>query len=438
MRDLHDYGITGGLVYIDGDFRKSNIYIDGERITHIGADVFPCSNEYDATDMKIIPGLIDPHVHFELDTGSNISCDDFRTGSVSAAFGGITTFIDFLDPVSTVKDLEAAFEKRKNLAEKSIIDHKFHATLANPVGQTRALAEKAIELGISSIKIFTTYSDSGRRTYGNEIRELLELSKELDFTLLVHAENDNMVGIKPGQKVWDINFARNEEAEISEALYLARMTMETGGNLYMVHVSSGHTVQALANRYPNLLGEKFHIESCPHYFNFDLHSYDREDGYLYTMIPPLRSRRSQGLLKNNSNLVESIGTDHCPYMRADKNKELLKDIPMGIGSVEYSFLAMYGLLGKSAIDKMSTNPAFIFNLSGRKGAIKEGNDADLVILRTEGPYIKKNDHSACDYSVYTEHGGGFASMVSVDSVMCRGRFVIHEGELKGGTGKCLL
>jgi len=438
VRDLYDFGILGGLAYIDRAFRKVNIYVDGDVIKRIDSDELPCRKTYNAKGKKIIPGLIDPHVHFELDTGNIVSCDDFHTGSVSAAFGGITTFIDFLDPVSKADDLEKALEKRMDLASKSVVDYKFHATLANPVGHTRELTKASKSMGLDSIKIFTTYSESGRRTYTREIYELLGLSKELGFTLLVHAENDNMVGIMPGHKVWDITYARNEEAEISEALSLAKMTEETGGNLYMVHVSSGHTVRALASRYPHLLGDKFHIESCPHYFYFNLHEYDNADGYLYTMIPPLRSHRAQGLLLNNVMFVETIGTDHCAYMRAEKKRENLIDIPMGVGSVEYSFTVMYGLLGNDAIDRMSENPARIFGLYPRKGVIREESDADLVIIDDNGPYLKKDDHSASDYSIYRQGSGVFASMIKVVSVMSKGQFVIENELLKGGNGKCLL
>ncbi len=435
---MYDLGIMNGLAYIDRSFQKVNIYITDDIIRCISEEEKPCHKIYNAEGKKIIPGLIDPHVHFELDTGNIVSCDDFYSGSVSAAFGGITTFIDFLDPVSKASDLDKALAKRKKLAAKSIIDYKFHATLANPKGQTRELAETAKSMGLDSIKIFTTYSETGRRTYNREINELLELSGELGFILLVHAENDNMVGILPGQKIWDISFARNEEAEISEALALAGMVEKTGGNIYMVHVSSGHTIQALFTRYSHLLGKGFHIESCPHYFYFNLHQYDNEEGSLYGMIPPLRSHRSQGLLLNYSDLVETIGTDHCAYMKKDKMHENLIDIPMGVGSVEYSFLVMYGLLGNGAIDRMSENPAKLFGLYPRKGVIREGSDADIVILDDKGPYLKKDDHSKCDYSIYREGSGVFASMLKVESVLSRGQFIIKNEVLKGGDGKCLL
>lgn len=438
MRDLHDIGLIGGMVYINHSFQKVNIYIKDDRISRISCDDEPCKKSHNLDGLKIIPGLIDPHVHFELDTGSNVSCDDFYTGSVSAAYGGITTFIDFIDPVSKAIDLEKALEKRKQLAKKSIIDYRFHATLANPVGQTRELAEKAQKLGIDSIKIFTTYSESDRRTYDKEIFKLLKLSKELGFVLLVHAENDNMVGILPGQKIWDITYARNEEAELSEALSLASMVEATGGNLYMVHVSSGHTVQALKERYPQLLGKHFHIESCPHYFNFNLHEYDRDEGFLYAMTPPLRSIRSQSLLHNYNNLIETIGTDHCPYMRGEKACENLSQIPMGVGSVEYSFISMYELMGKGAIDRMSENTAKIFGLYPEKGVIREGSLADLAIIDDRGPFVKIGDHSSCDYSIYTEKNGNFITKTKIVSVLARGRFVIENQQLKGGKGRCLL
>ncbi|MDX1358347.1 MAG: amidohydrolase family protein [Clostridia bacterium] len=431
---MHDLGIIGGQLYIDGEFIKQNLFVKDGRISGISRHAEACADFYDASDKKVIPGLIDPHVHFALGVGGLTSADDFKTGSTAAAYGGITTFIDFLDPVSKAAELRAALEKRKKLAEGSVVNHMFHATAANPVGETGNIAMEMKNLGLNSIKLFTTYSESGRRTYDKEIMELLDLSSQYGFKVLVHMENDAVVGINPEQLVVHLPEARSEEAETTEALKLAAMVRETGGELYMVHASSGRTVRELVKSFSDIIGISFHIESCPHYFAMDSGRFERNDGYLYTMIPPLRDSGSVRLLKKYSEFIETIGTDHCPYNSDEKAKFRLSEIPMGIGSVEFSFPIMHSIIGDKAIDKMSKRPAEIFGLFPWKGMLAVGSDADITIYDDRDEYMIQGGHSACDYNVYED----YAVRARIESTICNGSFVIRRGLFKGGHGKCLL
>ena len=430
---MHDLGIIGGQLNIDGKFERKNLYVKEGRISGISTHVESSGEYYYAEDKKVIPGLIDPHVHFILGTGDRVSVDDFNTGSVAAAFGGITTYIDFLDPVSKARDLPSALEKRKTLAKGSAVNYMFHATAANPVGETENLAMEMKNLGLHTIKLFTTYSESDRRTYDPEIKELLSYSLKYGFMVLAHVENDDIVGINPEQLVGHLPEARREEAETTEALKLAAMVRKTGGELYMVHTSSGHTVRELVKSFSDIVGSRFHIESCPHHFSLDDSRYEDGKGYLYTMIPPLRNSSSVRLLKKYSDFVETIGTDHCPYMKDDKAHLRLAEIPMGIGSVEYSFPIMHSILGDKAIDKMSRRPAEIFGLYPWKGILAVGSDADITIYDDNEEYIINGGHSSCDYSVYD----GFKVKARIESTVCNGNFVIKRGLFIEGSGKCL-
>ncbi len=431
---MHDLGIIGGQLYIESEFQRKNLFVKNGAISGISDGVEGCLEYYDASGKKIIPGLIDPHVHFALNVSGRTSADNFFSGSVSAAFGGVTTFIDFLDPVSKALDLPGALKRRKSAAKDSVVNYLFHATAANPKGETEKIAMEMKNLGLHTIKIFTTYEESGRRTYDTEIKEFLELSKKYGFMVLAHVENDDIVGMHPKQLVSNLPEARSEEAEITEALKLAAMVRETGGELYMVHTSSGRTVRELIKCFSGIVGNRFHIESCPHYFSFDDSKYENEDGYLYTMIPPLRDSRAVRLLKKYSNFVESIGTDHCPYMENEKARQWLDEIPMGIGSIEHSFVVMHSILGNKAIDKMSRCPAEIFGLYPWKGLLAVGSDADITIYDDNENYRIHGNHSACDYTVYE----GFDVKVKIESTICGGEFVIRKGEFKRGNGKCLL
>ena len=106
---MNDLLIVNGVVYIDGVWKQTNIGIKDEKIVYLGLDKPETKEIFDASGLKVIPGLIDPHVHFSLDCGTVISVDDFSSGSRSAAYCGVTTIIDFVDPARNAKTLEKLF-----------------------------------------------------------------------------------------------------------------------------------------------------------------------------------------------------------------------------------------------------------------------------------------------------------------------------------------
>ena len=127
---MSDLGIKNGFVYLDGELQKINLYIKNEKISAISTDEFKCEKIVDAAGRYVLPGFIDPHVHFSLGVGNNISKDDFEEGSKEAALGGVTTYIDFLDPIKKADEISLEFEKRRKMAAKSYVDYAFHATIA--------------------------------------------------------------------------------------------------------------------------------------------------------------------------------------------------------------------------------------------------------------------------------------------------------------------
>ncbi len=429
---MYDLAIINGKTYINGMFENTNAYVLNGKIAAIDNKIYPAVKTYDATNKLVIPGLIDPHVHFALG-GKVKSVDDFETGSKSAAYGGITTFIDFLDPISKSEDLNDAFNSRKELASNSCIDYSFHLTVMNPK-EVNKIVDKMKLYNLKSIKLFTTYSDSGRRTYDPEIKELLEYSSLGDYIVMAHIEKDDLINLNADFRVADLPISRPSVAETKEALHIAKLVKETKGKCYMVHLSSGETLKQLTEQYSELINTSFLVESCPHYFALTNDKYSQEDGKLFTMAPPLRSESESELLKNNFKYIYSIGTDHCSFTKENKNNKYLKDMPMGIGSVEHSFDIMYKLYGESCIDAMTINPAITFGLYPAKGHINIGADADLMIYDTNIQTIIEPGHSASDYTVYD----GMVVNGKVESTISRGKFVVEKGEFLGGSGKFVL
>lgn len=426
---MYDFGIIGGLLYLDGELKRTNLYINKDHIVAYNTAICPCKEKYNAKGCYVLPGLVDPHVHFELGSKDHKSVDDFYQGSISAAYGGITTFIDFLDPIDKAADLRNALSARYQLAKRSMVDYSFHVTVKNPVGEVEGIVKEMEAYGMNSIKLFTTYSESGRRTYDNEIIELLKLSKQEGFIVLAHTEQDSLIHLEAGLTIKDLPRSRPKEAELNEAIHLARMVAMTDGNLYMVHLSHGETLKALADQFGHWLGRKIMVESCPHYFYLDDSVYKQPRGYLFTMAPPLRDKASMALLYDLKNHINTIGTDHCAYMANEKEGKSLIETPMGIGGVEHAFDLMFSKIGIEAVEKMSVNPSKIFGMYPKKGSLKLGTDADIMIYDPEWNHVIEQDNSAADYSVYE----GLEVKGRVVSTICKGQFVIKNRALVLGS-----
>ncbi|MEG2935947.1 MAG: amidohydrolase family protein, partial [Clostridium sp.] len=251
--NFYDLAIINGKIYQDGMFINSNLYIREGVIANVSTDLFEAEKNYDAKGNYVLPGFIDPHVHFNLRVGGGrASSDDFHSGSITAAYGGITTYIDFLDPVEDRHQLHEAFESRMKDARDSVIDYGFHSTIANFKDDEEEFIKEIRDLGISSVKFFTTYSSSNRMTSHNTIKSLLNISKKEGVLLLSHSEDDHL--IKEGKfSVKDHSENRPTISEIVEVLALAELTRETEGEIYIVHVSSGQTLARLKENYGDIL-----------------------------------------------------------------------------------------------------------------------------------------------------------------------------------------
>ena len=429
---MFDLFIKNGLVYIGEKFLLTNIGVTDEKITYLGNEEFPAKEVIDAKHKRVIPGLIDPHVHFALNCGTVTSRDDFNSGTRSAAYGGVTTIVDFLDPTRNAKELVKSFKERLALAKSSNVDYHFHACIREPNGDLEEYVLAMKELGINTVKLFTTYSETHRRTSDKDIIKLLKLSRTYDFLVCAHIENDSMIKHDDNLTYRDIAEARDSKSETTEALKLCEYAVKTKGYLYMVHCSSGYTLRKIALKYKDYLGKNIFIESCPQYFVFNKEILKSDLGYLYTFAPPLRTERERKLMCKYFDYLSTIGTDHCSFNVADKRgHEKLKGHPLGIGGIETSYLIMHQMFGDKVINKMSKNVAEIERFAGKNG-IKVGNYADLVILESK-QQITGKPHGATDYSVYENMR---LSQV-VNSTIVRGKFVLKDGKFIKNTGKLI-
>lgn len=428
---MYDLRICGGIVYIDRRWVKTHLYISAGRIANISVDLLPAVGQVDADGLKIIPGLIDPHVHFAMDNGPYTTADDFSSGSLAAACGGVTTVIDFLDERPTSAGIRTEFERKRKLAETSIIDFGFHAAICELQDSAENIAETALSIGSPTVKLYTTYKPAAYSS-DETVEKMIERSARGDLRILCHAEADDMIDFSL-QDISQLSKARPAEAEISQVLKIAEMARKHAGNAYIVHVSSGSTIDQLLCSYADILNQRLFLESAPHYFYFDDSVYERPDAYLYSMTPPLRSPHDQQRLKANWRLISVFATDHCPFPLDAKKNKRISETPMGVGGVEQSFPLMYRLFGEEVIDRYTRNPAILHGLYPRKGCIQINSDADLVFFEDSGADHPLKGHSNQDVSIYRD----MVVNVKIERVMASGSFLVNDGVVHGRKGNFL-
>lgn len=428
-----DLAILNGHVYVEGQFINTNLYIKNEKIQAITTDYLEASTQIDAAGLYVMPGFIDPHVHFNLEVAGKYNRDDFERGSMLSAFGGVTTYIDFLAPVDNLDDAKKALISRRIEAEKSHVDYSFHMTICDYKEDIDDLMTWCNEEGIPSIKLFTTYRSTHRQTPDSTILKLLEKSKQYNVRIHMHVENDNMIDESKGRKVNQHEVSRPAISEISEVLKLASMVEFTKGFAYIVHTNCGTTVEQLTTRYKDLLTKgQIIIESCPHYLLLNSDKYNKSLGYRFVMTPPLREEVERAKLCQFFEHIDVLGTDHCPYEEVEKNKKLLDDLPNGIEGIPYTFASLYPVFGESIIDKMTIYPAKIHGLFPQKGVIKEGSDADLVIVDLDKKWSLHNQLPWFRYFKEKEIVSPFAEIPMqgfVKTTILRGEPVMDEGTI---------
>ncbi len=116
---MYDLGLDNGKVYKEGRFIETNVYVKEGKIKKITNERLDCAEIVDCNKNLVLPGFIDPHVHLNLHLGEFTSADDYESGSIAAAFGGVTTFIDFLEPIIETEEFE---EKLNMVASTENLD----------------------------------------------------------------------------------------------------------------------------------------------------------------------------------------------------------------------------------------------------------------------------------------------------------------------------
>ena len=413
--------IKNGLIITPTARFKSDVYVKGEKISKIGKKL-ECNADsvIDAEDKYILPGVIDAHVHLKIPIVDPLPQDDFQTGTIAAACGGVTTICDFIIQ-DKGESLVESIRKKMDAAEgKAAIDYTFHMTITDPRSEVLSEIEKVIkDLGITSIKLLMTYKIK------LDDMSLLKVAQSTGLNgglILVHAENDDFIKYasqqldkKKLESVSNFNISRPEIAEKDAISRIINITELARCPLYIVHISSKDGIDVIKSSQEK--NKNIFSETCPHYLIFDSSNYGKQQGLKYTVCPPLRDRKSiYALWKGIENgVIQVVSTDHFPVdIKIKKkywNKNDYSSIPCGLPGVEtlLSLVHTEGVVKKrikveKMVDVLCAKPAEIFRLKD-KGSIQPGKDADIIVFnpKINTRLNNRNLHMNIDYSPYEDY-----------------------------------
>ncbi len=398
----------------------------------------------DASGKLVLPGFIDAHTHMGIPIMNTHSIDDFESGSIAAAFGGVTCIIDF-----TVQEkgqsLRESVEVRLKRAERCHVDYALHVNITDQPEKRLSEIPSIIADGFTAFKAFSTYRQSGMMITWDEFRKVLQQIHGHGGLLCLHAEDNDLVEaltaehLEVGRKTAIFHArSRPPEAEAKAVARAAEIAGELRAALYIVHVSSRAGLEAGLNA--RARGVKIYLETCPQYLVLDEEFYLRNNGHRWITTPPLRTKEDCAALWKaiSDDQVDVVATDHCPFtlQQKDVGRDAFHLTPNGLPGVEtlFSLLYTYGVkTGRISLQQLvrvlAENPARIFGLSDRKGALRVGADADVVIWNPEVSQTISASrlHSKADWSPYE----GMAIAGKLDYTILRGQVLVQGDEFVG-------
>ena len=344
-----DLLIKNGKIYTALETFKADIAVRDEKIIAIGQNLGNAKKVINADGMLVLPGGIDAHCHIEQESSNRImTADDFYSGSVSAAFGGNTSFLPFAAQHRGQSLREVVGTARDRARSKSVIDYGLHLIISDP--SEKVLEEELpslIKEGYTSFKVYMTYEML--KINDRDILDILALARKNGAMTMVHAENNDVITwiterlLKRGYnspKFHAVSHNPIAESEASRrAIDLARLV---DAPLLIVHVSEPEAARAILEARNN--GLPIYGETCPQYLFLTAEDLDKNgmEGAKYCCSPPPRDKESQEAiwlgLKNGT--FQVFSSDHAPYRYDESGKfhsganPTFKKIANGVPGIE--------------------------------------------------------------------------------------------------------
>ena len=440
-----DLILRGGTVVTAGDTFDADIGVEGGRIARLGFGLGPAAREIDVSGLYLLPGAVDVHTRVDVEFQGLRSVEDFHSGTVAAACGGVTTLIDYALPGPGQTPLETIQAWHAKARDKAVIDYGFHVAVFEPDDAAIQQIPDLIADGHTSFKIFMmgTFEqniDGFMQMMARVGRHggLVNLHVEDACCLEYLARRFNADGKYGATYFAD---SRPRAAEGIAAMRGIGMAQVAEVPAYLVHLSCEESLESLANARGR--GHTVYGETRPCYLHFSRARMEEEDGILYAGWPPLREADQMEILWQGleSGVLQTVATDHDGWsFQQKKTFDKVDEILAGMAGLETMVPLLYSqgvLKRRLSLNRMvevtATNPARLFGLYPRKGTIAIGADADIVAFDPEArKTIRAEDmHSAADWDPFE----GWEVQGWPRLTLSRGEVVVDRGRVLASPGR---
>ncbi len=437
--------IYNATIINEGESFKGSVLIEGEIIKQIFKNEVPeeikeKAEITDAGGLWLLPGIIDDQVHFR-EPGLTHKGDIFSESRAAIA-GGVTSFMDMPNTkpqTTTIGELNKKFE---------IADEKAYANYSFYIGATNdnlTEIKKVDPKNICGVKVFMG-SSTGNMLVDKK-KSLQAIFAEIDLLIAVHCEKEEI--IQKNIARYKSHFGedipvkyhpliRSEEACYQSSAEAAELADKYGTRLHILHLSTAKET-GLFDIKP-LHEKKITGEVCVHHLWFSDVDYDKY-GSLIKWNPAIKTRKDkQGLLEGLlTNKLDVIATDHAPHLLQEKKGGCLQAASGG-PLVQHSLQVMLELCrqGKikkeEVVTKMCHAPAILFGIE-KRGFLREGYFADMVLVNPEKPYNVDSDNILykCGWSPFE----GYTFSMSIEKTYLNGQLAFDNGNIKNIKGKPL-
>ena len=429
------------IVTVSSTF-PGHIYVTGGRISAITSEKEAgAAREIDAAGRYVMPGMVDEHVHM-MDPGFT-DREDWTQGTKAAARGGVTTVIDHHRSEPLVYTRKILEEKTEYIRSRAVVDYGQLGGLdtdnlehLRPMWEGGALGFKGFVCELHGVPALSE----------GVLLNIMREAGSFGATVMLHCESDSILN-KAKERIdaegrtdyLCISEWRNQECEYVATIDAISLAELTGCTVLVAHVSQPRLLDAIHAARER--GVRIHAESCPHYFYLDTDTL-KEKGPFVKFTPALRPPEVKEGMRAylGRNMVDTIGTDHCPFPRAMKEAGVdnIHDAPFGIPGVETTVRAMLqavndGLMTLNQWVRICCEgPARLFHLYPKKGCIQVGADADLIVVDMDREETIRDADivSKCKWSPFDGRTFKGAPVMT----LVRGNVVMEDGEVCAEAG----
>ncbi|MEG1838264.1 MAG: dihydroorotase [Bacteroidaceae bacterium] len=401
--------IKNAQIVNEGKSFFGSLVIEGEKIAEVlcGEEQpsIPCQEIIDASGLYLLPGVIDEHVHFR-EPGLTHKAD-IHSESKAAVAGGITSFMDMPNVIPQTTSLETLEEKFCLGAQNSIANYSFYFGATNNNLELLHLLNKNRVCGI---KLFMGSSTGNMLVDRKAVLE--RLFKESELLIATHCEDQDI--IRRNTEDFKAHYGEEEDMRFhpmirsAEACYLSsalavELAQKANAQLHILHISTAKELKLFEDK--PLAEKKITAEACIAHLIYSQEDY-KKLGTRIKCNPAIKELSDRDALRKaiNSNLIDTIGTDHAPHLLSEKQGGCLKAMS-GMPMIQFSLVSMLELVRQKVlsieqmVNKMSHAPAMLYRISNR-GFIRKGYQADLVLVNPtkEWEVNKHNIISKCGWS----------------------------------------